>query len=113
MKTEPIKTVTIPKWATHVVSIGNGIDGWAPHFPELQTVQEFLWVAPTLPKLRGGGEWDLLIYAVSNTKGMIHLAPYGKDNSYRTLRGSKTCKTKKLAQCSYMGWPIPRFELSP
>jgi hypothetical protein len=102
------KPVAIPSWAGAVVLIPNGIDGFPPYFPKRQfTPRQFVRAARRLQLARGRGEWDVLFYAVEDTKRAGELHPYG--NHYTTLRGRHGGRVKRLAQSSYMDEPPRRF----
>ena len=80
--------------------------------PEL-AVQEFLRSGKALQLRNGGGEWDVLVYAVDNPEAQSQVVqPYGKDNPYRRLRTNRGCRVKLIATSSYMRWTYLSFEAS-
>ena len=109
---KPLKTITrtIPAWAESVRLVLNGIDGYPPNLRETWTVPEFLAAADTLQNRNGGGEWDVLCYAVAGKT--TWRAPYGRENRYRQLRAAKGGRVRLVADWSYMRWHQVRFRSS-
>ena len=104
------KTATIPAWAKAVRLVGNGIDGYPPQLPEQLAVDEFLRCAKDFQLQSGGGEWDVLVYAVENPESECRtIWPYGRDNPYRRLRSERGRRVKLIAQCDYMRWTFFDF----
>lgn len=99
----------IPPWATRVVLVANGIDGYPPRMPDLLTVEAFLAQAPELDRLDGHGEWDVLVYAVEDPKRARLYPKYGRDHPYRALRSQAGKHVKLIHRFSYMHWPLPQF----
>jgi hypothetical protein len=102
--------VHIPKWAKAIRLVRNGIDGYPPPLPEQLTIDEFLKHARTYQLLCGGGEWDVLVYAVGNPDRSCRVIyPYGLDNPYNKLRSDKGQRVKLLARFDYMRWVFFTF----
>lgn len=98
------KVVTIHAWAKAVRLVANGIDGWPPISDAVYSVEEFIEKAERLQLMWGGGEWDVLVYAVSDPKAGREVHPYGADNPYRLLRSRPGERVKRIALFSYMRW---------
>lgn len=98
------KEAIIPAWAKAVRLVANGIDGWPPIEDGVYSVEEFLGEAEQLQLQPGGGEWDVLVYAVSEAGAGREVHPYGESNPYRQLRSRPGERVKQIARFSYMLW---------
>ena len=106
------ETAIIPAWAKAVRFLGNGIDGYPPPMPEQMTVDEFIRQAKDFQFRSGGGEWDVLVYALESPERAARVVwPYGRDNPYRRLRSDRGQRVKLLARFDYMRWVF--FEFVP
>ena len=78
--------------------------------PEELPVEEFLRSAKDLQLRDGGGEWDVLVYAVDHSERPSRVIwPYGPDNPYRKFRTDRGCRAKLIATFSYMRWTFFNF----
>jgi hypothetical protein len=98
------KAVAIPAWANAIRLVANGIDGYPPFGDARYSVEEFRKKAPRLQRMEGGGEWDVLVYAVADPALCREVHPYGSDNPYRRLRSRPGGRVKQVAEWSYMRW---------
>lgn len=105
------KLVAIPAWADRILFVRNGIDGWPPRLPQELPVDEFVQQAKHLQAQKGGGEWDVLVYAAEAGAQPARRHPYGRDNPYEIFKrkpGSQG-RIKKIADWSYMRWTYYTF----
>ncbi len=98
------KAVVIPSWAKVIALVANGIDGWPPVSDAVYSVEEFIKAGDGLQQRPGGGEWDVLVYAMDGDDAGVVVRPYGLDNPYRRLRSARGHRVKQLARFSYMRW---------
>ncbi len=96
------KEAIIPAWAKAVRLVANGIDGWPPIEDRVYPVEEFLAEAEQLQLRAGSGEWDVLVYGVSDSSAGCEVRPYGASNPYRQLRSRVGERVKPVARLSYM-----------
>lgn len=98
------KEAIIPAWAKAVRLVANGIDGRPPIEDGVYSVEELLAEAEQLQLQLGGGEWDVLVYAVSEAGAGREVHPYGASNPYRQMRSRQGERVKRIARFSYMQW---------
>jgi hypothetical protein len=105
------RRVTIPPWTQEIQLVCNAIDGYPPFSDQVFSVEAFVQKAPALQLQSGGGEWDVLVYAIEQPgKPYYTVQPYGPDNSYRRLRSGPGNKVKVIARFDYMCWVFFHFE---
>ncbi len=104
------RVVTIPLWAQAIRLVANGIDGWPPCGDQVFAVEGFLGKTQSLQVQPGVGEWDVLVYAVSDPNGCTEIHPYGRDHPYRRLRAARGYSVRQIAQFSYMHWDFYTFK---
>ena len=81
--------------------------------PDQLSVEEFLCNAEDLQLRDGGGEWDVLVYAVDSPDQRSRVTyPFGRDNPYRRLRTDRGCRVQLLANFDYMRWTYYTFTIS-
>ncbi len=106
------KAVVIPPWAKVIALVANGIDGWPPVSDAVYSVEEFIKAGDGLQQRPGGGEWDVLVYAMDAEDAGVVVRPYGLDNPYRRLRSARGHRAKQIARFSYMRWSWYDFTTS-
>lgn len=98
------RAVAIPAWAKVVALVVNGIDGWPPMPDARYSVEEFIQASDGLQQRPGGGEWDVLVYAMDADDAGVTVRPYGLDNPYRRPRSARGHRAQQVARFSYMRW---------
>jgi hypothetical protein len=103
------KLVAIPAWAKAIRLVSNAIDGYPYLTDGVYDVDAFIANATELQRKGGQGEWNVLVYAITDPEGCVEWHPYGREHPYRQLRSKRGHHVKLLAELSYMMWNAYTF----